>query len=86
MVKKKWCDFHKRMEPLDNFHLNSSSPDGYVNCCKKIQIKRTLISQAKKFPYKNEYNRLRMSFKRGIISEKTFLVEKETLKQRYNVK
>lgn len=78
MVKKKWCGFHKRMEPIGNFYPDVCSPTGYQNGCKEIQNKRVMISQEKRL--------LKSLLKKGIISEKTFLVEKEVLKQKYGVK
>lgn len=85
MINKKWCGFHKKMEPIDNFHKDSYASDGLKNCCKSVQIKRVERSQHKKFPYRNEYSNLRNKLKRGTISRKAYEKELLSLKLKYNV-
>ena len=85
-IKMKWCGFHKRMEPIDNFHKDCWTDNGMHTCCKKVQIERVQASQNKKYPYRNLYQNLRNALKRGDISKRSFEESLSSLKIKYGVR
>lgn len=84
-MKKLWCGYHKRLESIKNFHKNSCSPTGYMNCCKSVQIQRVTNWHNSNIDYRRATARVYSEHRRGKITFSQRKVKLNILKKEYNI-